>query len=343
MKPATMAQSKPARSRPKSERPEVCSTMRAAIFAGPEQLRVEEIATPRPGPGQVLVRLEGCGVCGSNLPVYEGRSWFNYPFEPGSPGHEGWGRVAEVGEGVLHVSPGQRVAMLSFHAYAQYDVAGEDEVVALPPSLDNLPFPGEPLGCAMNILRRSKISPGQTVAVVGVGFLGALMVSLCSRAGARVIAIGRRPAALKMARRLGAEETIEMNDHWKIVDQVKALTGRAGCDRVIEAVGLQWPLDLAGDLTRERGRLIIAGYHQDGLRRVNMQMWNWKGVDVINAHERDPRVYIQGIREAVAAVASGALDPTPLFTHAFKLEELPQAFKLMQERPEEFFKGLVTL
>jgi len=54
---------------------------------------------------------------------------------------------------------------------------------------------------------------------------------------------------------------------------------------VIEAAGQQWPLDLATELTRERGRLIIAGYHQDGPRQINMQLWNWRGLDVINAHE----------------------------------------------------------
>ena len=65
------------------------------------------------------------------------------------------------------------------------------------------------------------------------------------------------------------------------------LTGGRFCDVVIEAVGKQWPLDLAAELAGERGRLIIAGYHQDGLRQVNMQLWNWRGLDVINAHQRD--------------------------------------------------------
>jgi hypothetical protein len=98
---------------------------------------------------------------------------------------------------------------------------------------------------------------------------------------------------------------------------VKELTGGAFCDRVIEAVGKQWPLDLSAELTRERGRLIIAGYHQDGPRQVNMQLWNWRGLDVINAHERDPEVYLAGIRAAVAAVTSGRLDPRPLYTHVY--------------------------
>jgi threonine dehydrogenase-like Zn-dependent dehydrogenase len=132
-----------------------------------------------------------------------------------------------------------------------------------------------------------------------------------------------------------------MDDHQRIIQRVKALTGGAGCERVIEAVGLQWPLDLAGELTRERGRLIIAGYHQDGARRVDMQMWNWRGLDVINAHERDPHVYVEGIRAAVDAVASGRLDPSTLYTHRFPLDRLGDALRATAERPEGFLKALV--
>jgi threonine dehydrogenase-like Zn-dependent dehydrogenase len=110
---------------------------------------------------------------------------------------------------------------------------------------------------------------------------------------------------------------------------------------VIEAVGKQWPLDLAGELVREGGKLIVAGYHQDGPRQVNMQMWNWRGLDVINAHERDPAVYIEGIRLAVDAVASGRLDPTPLYTHTFPLDQLDDALNATRDRPDGFLKALV--
>lgn len=317
--------------------------MKAAVFGGPGRISVEEVAAPEPVRGQVRVRLEGCGVCGSNLPVWEGRPWLEYPLAPGAPGHEGWGRVEKLGEGVTGLDCGTRVALLSYRAYAEYDVADADQLVELPAALDGLPFPGEPLGCAMNIMRRGVIRPGETVAVIGVGFLGMLLVRLAARAGASVIAIARRPCALAMARRMGAAETAVLDDNWKVVERVKRLTGGVGCDCVIEAVGLQWPLDLAGELVRERGRLLIAGYHQDGLRQINMQSWNWKGLDVINAHERDPRIYIQGIREAATVVAMGGLDPTPLYSHTLSLAELPLAFRMMQERPEGFFKALVTL
>jgi threonine dehydrogenase-like Zn-dependent dehydrogenase len=144
-----------------------------------------------------------------------------------------------------------------------------------------------------------------------------------------------------VARRMGAAECIQMDGHG-IVEQVEYLTGGVLCDRVIEAVGKQQPLDLAAELTRERGRLIIAGYHQDGLRQVNMQLWNWRGIDVISAHERDPQVYMRGIREAVDAVVSGNLDPSSLYTHRFSLDRLEDALNATRDRPDGFLKALVT-
>jgi len=316
--------------------------MRAAVIARPGGIRVERVPLPEPGPGAVRVRLEGCGVCGSNAPTWEGREWFQYPLRPGAPGHEGWGVVDAVGPGVEGLSPGDRVATLSSAAFAEYDVVEASSAVVLPPALAGKPFPGEPLGCAMNIFRRGDIQPGQKVAILGIGFLGALVTRLAANAGARVIAISRRPFALELARAYGASECIPMDDHGRIIEKVKALTEGTFCDRVIEVVGAQWPLDLAGELTRERGRLLIAGFHQDGPRQVNLFLWNWRGLDVINAHERDPRVYVEGMRLAVDAVASGALDPYPLFTHRYGLDALDRALDALCSRPDGFLKALVT-
>jgi threonine dehydrogenase-like Zn-dependent dehydrogenase len=315
--------------------------MQAAVVTGPGKIEVERHPLPHPGPGQVRVRLEGCGVCASNLTPWAGPEWMKFPTEPGGLGHEGWGKIDAVGEGVDGLAVGDRVAALSYHSYATHDIAEADAVVKLPPELAGKPFPGEPLGCAMNIFRRAEIISGQTVAIIGIGFLGALLTQLAVGAGARVIAIARRPFALDIAKEVGAAETIAMNDHWQIIEEVKRLTDGKFCDVVIEAVGKQWPLDLAAELTKERGRLVVAGYHQDGPRQVNMQMWNWRGFDVINAHERDPKMYIQGIRDAIEAVVDGRLDPERLYTNRYPLSELDEALNATRDRPDGFLKALV--
>lgn len=317
-------------------------TMRAAVLAAPATMELQQVALPEPGPGQVRVKLEGCGVCASNVEPFEGQPWSQFPGEPGGMGHEGWGIVDALGPDVTGIAIGDRVAMLSGKSYAEYDVADVDALVKLPEALAGKPFPGEPLGCAFNIFRRADVQAGQTVAIVGIGFLGAVLTRLATEAGARVIAISRRQSSLDLARHYGAAETIVMDDHWRILEDVKRLTDGRGCDRVIECVGKQWPLDLAGELVREGGRLVIAGYHQDGPRQVNMQMWNWKGIDIASAHERDPAVNLRGLREAAEAVASGRLDPTPLYTHRYPLDRLDEALLATRDKPDGFVKALVT-
>lgn len=318
-------------------------TMRAAVLARPGRMRIDEVPRPAPGPGQVRLKLQGCGVCASNLTPWAGPDWMTFPTEPGALGHEAWGTVDALGDGVEGLRVGERVAALSYKAYAEYDVAAAEAVVPLPAALADKPFPGEPLGCAMNIFSRSGIKAGQTVAIVGIGFLGAILTRLATDAGARVIAVSRRPYSLDVARAFGAAETIAMDDHAAVIGAVKELTGGAFCERVVEAVGKQGPLDLAGELTGERGRLIVAGYHQDGPRQVNLWLWNWRGLDVINAHERDPKIYVEGMRAAVAAVAAGRLDPSPLYTHSYPLHRLGEALDATRDRPDGFLKALVTL
>jgi 2-desacetyl-2-hydroxyethyl bacteriochlorophyllide A dehydrogenase len=316
--------------------------MRALQLVEPKLAELVEVPTPTPAADQVLVRLEGCGLCGSNLSPWQGRPWFRYPFDPGAPGHEGWGRVAALGSSVSDVRIGDRVALLSERAFAEYDVAPADAIVRLPEALDEQVVPGEALACAVNVFRRSDIHGGHDVAIVGLGFIGALLAQMAARVGARVFAISRRSCALELGRRMGASEALTLTQpDEQLLAQVAAWTNGALCDRTIEAAGHQRTLDLAAKLTRTRGRMIVAGYHQDGARQIDMQLWNWRGLDVINAHERDRAVYVEGMRAAVEAIAAGRLDPTPLYTHSVALDDAAQAFTALDERPHGFMKAQV--
>ena len=315
---------------------------KAAVLEAPQKVDLKESALKEPGAGEVRIKLEGSGVCASNIPVWEGRDWFDYPISPGEPGHEGWGIIDAVGEGVNGLKEGDRVTALTYNAYATHDIAKEESVVKLPDSLSGKAFPGEPLGCAMNIFSRSDIKAGQKVAVVGSGFLGSLLIQLAKSAGAEVIAISRRDFSLETAEKAGADHTVKMDDHYRIIEEVKKLTNGKFCERVIECTGKEWPLNLSIELTGERGKLIVAGFHQDGMRSLNVQMLNWRGIDMISAHERDPQQYIDGIKAAIEAVESGKMDPYPLFTHTFSLEEMEMAYRHLTERPDGFIKALIV-
>jgi threonine dehydrogenase-like Zn-dependent dehydrogenase len=317
--------------------------MRAAIITAPRTCEVALVDTPAPKPNEVLIRVEGCGVCGSNLPRWEGQPRFMYPAEPGHPGHEGWGRIVETGRDVAAGMLGRRVAFLSDHAFAEYDVASASAIVPLPQILDGRDVPGEPLGCVMNIWRRSDIQRGHTVAIVGLGFVGALLTQLAARADAQVIAISLRAYSRDLALAMGAAEAIALgDDDGPIVARVEAMTRGALCERVIEVVGLQRPLDLAAKLTGVRGRLVVAGFHQDGPRSIDMSLWNRRGLDVINAHDRETARCVAGMTAAIDRLATGGLEPERLYTHRVPLERAGEAFEALRTRPAGFVKAMVT-
>jgi threonine dehydrogenase-like Zn-dependent dehydrogenase len=278
----------------------VAATVRASVIAAPGH--VAEVWRPVP---------EVLPVCASSLPIWEGRPWFAYPQEPGAPGHEVWGRVDQVGDGVEGLEPGQRVAVLSFHGFAELDRAPAEACVPLPAALDDAPFPGEAYGCAVNVVRRSRIEPGQRVAIVGVGFLGVTVAELCRHLGAEVVEVRRGTAP----------------------DGAFA--------RVIEAAGTQNALDVASSLVTEGGLLAIAGFHQDGPRTIDLQSWNWRGIDVVNAHERDAARQVAGVAEAARLAAAGVFDLDRLGTHVFGPESLAEAFETARLRPAGFAKALV--
>jgi threonine dehydrogenase-like Zn-dependent dehydrogenase len=273
------------------------ATMAAALLIGGRRVDAVRAPPPVPGAGEVLIRVEGCGVCGSSLPVWEGRDWFAYPLEPGAPGHEVWGELDD----------GRRAVALCARGYAEFDVADADTVVALPPELDGLPFPGEALACAVNVARRAAPAPDARIAVVGMGFLGTAV-----------------------ARLLG--DVTELRRHTPVQGEF---------DVVVEATGTQSGLDTASRLVATGGRLVLAGFHQDGLRTVDLQSWNWRGIDVVNAHERDPATYVDGMRTAVQLAADGVLDVERLVTHRFPLANVEQAFAAAAARPAGFLKAVV--
>lgn len=317
--------------------------MQSATLVEPRRFKLDSMEPPAPGEGEVLLRVMGCGVCGSDMGPWKGYPGLSYPMQPGAPGHEVFGRVEAVGAGVEGIAPGDAVTALSYRAYAEYDVARAGDVVPLPSGLAGRTVLGEPMACAVNVTKRWGVEEGDVVVLLGTGFLGALLLQLLRVPGgpkpSRVLAVSRRKLPGEMADRLGIDEMLTYEDD--VRGRVGEVTGGGMADVVVEATGKAEPLDLGADLTRVRGRLVIAGYHQDGPRTVNMQLWNWRGIDVVNAHERDPEVYTRGMREGVGLLARGDLDLEPLVTHTFPLAEINRAFRTAEERPQGFLKSVV--
>lgn len=312
---------------------------KSAVLSSPKKFEFKPFNFRAPGKNEILVKMEGCGICASNIPVWEGRPWFEYPMESGAPGHEGWGVVQETGKEVRNFRKGQRVSLLAGNAFSTHVICSADKAVAIPEDLEGMPFPGEPVGCAMNIFNRSDIKPESTVVILGVGFLGAVLIQLAKNINAHVIAVSRRESSLKLAKEVGADSCFT----WDEKEQLhEAINKSSGCDRVIECVGNQKALDLATEIISERGRLIVAGYHQEDLRHINMQIWNWKGIDVINAHERDENIYKSGIKMAIDAIQRGDINISPLLTHEFAFHELDKAMETLTNYPDGFTKAYIN-
>ena len=102
---------------------------RSLVLVAPKTLEVKEGPLPEPRAGEVRIKLEGSGICASNIHVWEGREWFSYPVPAGNPGHEGWGTIDAIGKGVTGFEIGERVTALSYNAYATHDVAEARNVV----------------------------------------------------------------------------------------------------------------------------------------------------------------------------------------------------------------------
>lgn len=312
--------------------------MKQAILVGPRSTEIVERSTPDAGAGEVSVRVRACGVCASESHRWQGDT----PTFPLELGHEVAGEVVAVGAGVRSVTRGQRVTGLFHRGFAEYAVAPEDQVVLLPESVSYETGIGEPIACIISALRRTRVEPGDTVAVVGLGFMGLLMLQAARLKGpARVIAIDPRGDVHAAALALGADIALAPEDVGDGLRVFQRGTPEQGVDVAIETTGVQAGLTLAGELVRNHGMLAILGYHQGGPRSVDMELWNWKALDVLNAHERRVAHKVDSMRRGIALIGTGQIVVEPLITHRFGLDQVDAAFQALHNKPDGFKKAIV--
>jgi threonine dehydrogenase-like Zn-dependent dehydrogenase len=316
--------------------------VKQSILVQPQTSRLQDRPLPPVGPEDVLVRVQICGVCASELHGWQGDQE-RYPREYG---HEVAGVVVEVGPEVKEFAPGSVVTGLFLRGYAEFACANQRNVLRVPAGMAVEQALGEPLACVMSGARRTRLELGDAVAVVGLGFMGLLALQVLRLRGpAHLIAIDPRPETLAMARQFGADETFTPGE----VPEMRKLTrwgqrgeGR-GVDVAVEASGTQAGLTLAGELLHEHGFLSVVGYHQGPPRQVDMELWNWKALDVLNAHERRQDYLMDCMRRGLALAASGRLDLRSLVTHSFALEDVDGAFHALQTKPAGFLKAVIRV
>jgi threonine dehydrogenase-like Zn-dependent dehydrogenase len=314
--------------------------VRYSQLIAPRTSRVAETATPELGPGDVLVRIAFCGVCASEL-----HGWAEErPSYPVRLGHEPMGVVAAIGSGVTRFREGDRVTGLFMGAYADYCLAAEDILLPVPANVGDEAALGEPLGCLVNAQRRTPVELADRVAVIGLGYMGLGMLQLLKLRGpSRIVAIDVREDARDAAKQFGADEA----HHPSELPPEYSLTrfgdwqSERGFEVVVEGSGTQAGLTLAGEMVRPHGVLSILGYHQGGARQVDVGMWNWKAIDVVNAHVRRRTDLMESMRIGLELTAQGLIDLGALVTHRYGLDEVDRAYTDLMEKPQGFIKAVV--
>jgi threonine dehydrogenase-like Zn-dependent dehydrogenase len=229
-------------------------------------------------------------------------------------------------------------------AYSQFRVVEEDLLLPVPMHVPDHAALGEPLATLVNAQRRTRIELADRVALIGLGFMGLAMLQLVRLRGpSRIVAIDVREDARRRARELGADETYHPAD----VPATDLLTiygewqTAKGLDVVIEASGTQAGLTLAGQMVRAHGVLSILGYHQGGRREVDLEMWNWKAIDVVNAHVRRHADLMESMRIGLELLARGQINLADMVTHRYLLEQVDQAFADLERKPAGFVKAVI--
>jgi len=267
--------------------------MKAALTYGPFDVRVEEVAEPTPGPGEIKVKIAYCGICGTDPDIYDGSfGLLKAPWWPPAPfttGHEASGVIVELGSGLVgDHKVGQRVAMnfrtycgkcyycrsmrehqcehlTSYEAgFAEYAVYGEAAVYPLPDdvSLERGAML-EPVTIATHAVDQGDICPGKTVAICGGGTIGLLVMQIAMRAGAaRVLVSDPMPEKREMAKKLGADWTIDPLAE-ALETAGRALTDGRGFDTVFECSGKLAVAKQCLGLADKCGTVVWAGIYPE--------------------------------------------------------------------------------
>lgn len=341
--------------------------MKAAHFYGGKDIRVETVANPEPGTGEVLVQVRATGICGSDLHGYHAGAT-----QQGAPrigGHELTGIVAAVGAGVTHHTAGDRVAVeptvpcndcpecvsgnynicanlshIGGHArsggFAEYMVAPADNVYTLP---DSISFEAgaltEVYAVAVHALSRTPVQPGDKVAVIGSGPVGLTIAQMAAVAGAESVAvIGKPDGPLAIAQQLFACEAagcIPVNvDTTDAVAAVNEWTGGRGANVVFEAVGGRAnTLMQATEIAAKRGRICMVGGHVAPLT-FNERYARMRELTIAWSFCYGRRDGQKEFQIAVNLLGTGRVDPAPLITHRFPLDQIAEAFAVAAGRDD---------
>ena len=301
--------------------------------------RFQEVARPNVGRDELLVRMVACGVCSGDLHLYQERTRIDLERDTRWLGHEASGVVAAAGPDVTGFAVGDRVTSLAPGGYADYFIAKPDQLVKLPANVDFAEALGEAIACCVHAGNRFQIKPGDKVAIVGCGFMGLICQQLArwQHAGL-IVALDPVAERRQLSHELGAVASYDPS----ATNGAAIVAAHGAFDVVIEAAGSQSAIDISSELVAEHGRLVLVGYHQsqNGQRQVNMRLWNYKAIDVVNGHVRRPAEKLAAMHQGMQLMAQGAI-LTKRLIDRYPLAALETAFDDLAQRKNGLYKAVI--
>jgi threonine dehydrogenase-like Zn-dependent dehydrogenase len=302
------------------------------------EVEIREAPKPKPKRNELLIKVKACGICAFDIYAFQGKVSFEEYLE--HPGHEFVGVVEGFGEEVSGFSVGDAVSGLGSGAFAEYITVSAEAVEKVPVVGNNFSvWISEPVACVVNGIRSLEIEPGDSVLLIGCGYMGLLMVQgIPAKLLKYFVVADVIEERLSLAKAFGAEIALNPRDPG-FEGEIKEIAPR-GFDIVIEASGAKGALDMATNLVREGGTLCVFGYHV-GREEVPTGDWHIKGLKILNSAPNFSRNFLKDLRDGTALMKKGTFKQDKLITHTFQYTEAQKAFEFVASKPQGYIKGTI--
>jgi L-iditol 2-dehydrogenase len=344
------------------------ATMQAAVLHGREDIRIESVPVPNAGVGELIVQVGAALTCGTDLKVFRRGYHARMIVPPALFGHELAGTVVEAGEGVEGFAPGDRVVALNSAPCGQcyfcergqenlcddllFNNGAYAEFIRIPSRIvakntlrvpDHVPLEHaaltEPLACAVHGFEDSRPRPGDTIAVIGGGPLGLMILHVAALAGCNVIAVVKHDGQVEAARQLGAAHVVQTSIIRRAIQETRALTHRGqGVDIAIEAVGIPETWQEAVELVRKGGTVNFFGGCAVGTHvSLDTNRLHYSDITLRATFHHTPAI----CRKALELIAGGRFQADKFITGHAHLYELNRVFEKLMNRGTEIKTAIV--
>lgn len=314
-----------------------------AMLVEPGKFEIFEVEE-EVGPGQVLIKIAGCGLCNWELNFWDGN--LNFQGYPHKLGHEFAGTVAAVGEGCKKLKVGDTISAVDrgFGGFAEYRVTNESVCEKLAPGIDPKYAMGEPQKCVLTVLRAAAPEAGDFGVVLGCGPMGQWCVqALAGKTLGALIAVDINDKSLELAKSFGATHLINSKKE-DAVACIREITGGHMADFLIEGTGIPAVLNAAQDYMKVgRGsRIMLMSSHHDTCSNFDFRKAVDRGLQIIASHPPFSADESDDFRRAVVYINNGTFKNKELVSHEFALADIQTAFETLEHKPDGFMKGIVV-